>query len=234
MLKHFALLSTLVVLGQAYGGGYGGGFGGGLGGGFGGGGYGGGGYGGGVIPAAIQSRHNVQYYDVPSSGYAKPVTVEVGANSVPLNVLFRSASSALNVQQYHQGAKGGYQETQSQDEAHVLKHTVKKPIYQEVREVISPYRKITQEILPVQEEIQTQVARATGGGSSGGGSLGGSGGSGGSGGFGGLGGGSSGFGGGSSGGFGGLGGGSSGGSGGFGGLGGGSGRGGGGGGSGGY
>lgn len=106
-----------------------------------------------VIPAAIQSHHSVQYYDVPSTGYIQPTTIEVGANSVPLNILFRSASSHLNVQQYHEGARGDsqvchfiviyhknksktnvsfLQETYSQDEPHYLKHTVKKPIYQEV------------------------------------------------------------------------------------------------------
>ena len=168
--------------GGGYGGGGfgGGGYGGGMSfGGGGGGGYGGGGYGGGVVPAAIHSRHSVQYYDVPSSGYVQPTTVEVGASSVPLNILFRSASSNLNVQQYHEGAKGGYQETNSEDEPHYLRHTVKKPIIQEVREVISPYRKITQEIKPVQEEIQTIVARGTGksygggGGGYGGGGFGG-------------------------------------------------------------
>ena len=41
---------------------------------------------------------------------------------------------------------------------------MKKPIIQEVHEVITPFRKITQEIQPVQEEIQTIVARGTGGG----------------------------------------------------------------------
>jgi len=38
-----------------------------------------------------------------------------------------------------------------------MKHTVTKPIFQEVREVITPYRKITQEVQPVQEEIRTIV-----------------------------------------------------------------------------
>ena len=132
-----------------------------------------GGYISGPIPAAIQSRHNIEYYDVPNSGYIKPTSIEVGANPIPLNLLFRSASSALNVQQYHEGAKGSYQQSQSEDEAHVLKHMVTKPIYQEVREVISPYRKITQEIKPVYEEIKTIVARGQekyGGGMSYGGS----------------------------------------------------------------
>ena len=162
--------------------------------GFGGGGGGGGGYGSGSgggssgrygsmgggggmpIPAAIQSRHNVQYYDVPSTGMVKPTSIEIGASHIPINFLFRSASSQLNVQQKHQSAQGSNQESSSEDEPHVLSHQVKKPIYQEVKEVISPYRKITQEIKPVQEEIETIVSRNKIGGGYGGSSSGGYGG----------------------------------------------------------
>ena len=115
-----------------------------------------------VVEAAIQSRHNVEFRDVPSSGAAAPTTVEVGANSLPVTLLFRSASSSLNVQQAHDGAQGSVQESQSDDEAHVLRHSVNKPIIQEIREVITPFRKITQEIQPVQEEINTIVARNSG------------------------------------------------------------------------
>ena len=83
--------------------------------------------------------------------------------------------------QAHDGAQGSIQESQSEDEPHVLKHSVSKPIIQEVREVITPSRKIVQEIQPVQEEILTIVAREngiTGGVNSGlGGFIGGAGGS---------------------------------------------------------
>ena len=168
------------------GGGYGGGgYGGGGHGGFGGGGYGGGGYGGGgfggfggfgggfvsgggggggIVPAAIISRHRIDYRDVPSQGVVAPTTIEVGSSSVPLNILFRSSSSHINVQQAHEGAGGSVQQSSSVDEPHHLFHEVSKPIIQEVREVISPYRRIVQEINPVQEDIQTIVARGTGGG----------------------------------------------------------------------
>lgn len=53
---------------------------------------GGGGYGsdaGQVVQAAVHSRHEVKFYDVESSQEQQPITVEVGANSVPLNILFR-------------------------------------------------------------------------------------------------------------------------------------------------
>ena len=41
--------------------------------------------------------------------------------------MYFSASSNLNIQQVHEGAGGSNQETQSEDEPHVLKHQVTKP-----------------------------------------------------------------------------------------------------------
>ena len=115
-----------------------------------------------VVPAAVLSNHIVKHYDVPSSGSIMPTTIDVPANVLPVNFVFRSASSAINVQQAHQGSAGSFKETASQDEPHVLKHTVTKPIIQEVREVISPFRKITQTVEPVREQIETLVARGVG------------------------------------------------------------------------
>jgi len=198
MLK-FVLASMLVVAVAAYGGsrggyggasrsagGYGGarassgGYGGMSAGGFGGN-FGGNSGAGQTVQAAIQTRHNVEFRDVPSSGSVAPTIIEVGASSIPMTILFRSASSSLNVQQQHDGAQGSVQESQSDDEPHILRHSVNKPIIQEIREVITPFRKITQEIQPVQEEINTIVARNSGNsGSSAGASFGGASGFGGS------------------------------------------------------
>lgn len=85
-----------------------------------------------VIPAAIQTRHEIQFRDVPSMGTVNPTTIEVGANTIPLNIVFRSASSNLNILQDHQSSGGTVQESNSEDEPHILKHSVKKPIIQEV------------------------------------------------------------------------------------------------------
>lgn len=115
-----------------------------------------------LIPAAIHTVHNIEFRDVPSTGSFNPATIEVGAQSIPLMILFRSSSSTLNIQQAHDGAQGSTQESSSEDEPHRLVHSVTKPIIQEVHEVITPFRKITQEIQPVQEEIQTIVARNVG------------------------------------------------------------------------
>lgn len=178
MFRILFLLATSLALGSA--GGYGGGGGGrssgygGYGGSGGGGGLsnfasafgfgsGGGGstFSGGIIPAAIQSNHRIDFRDVPTQRDIQGATIEVGASVIPLNIIFKSASSNLNVLQQHEGAAGGQQETSSEDEPHRLLHTVRKPVIQEVREIVTPFRKVIQEIQPVQEEIQTIVARGT-------------------------------------------------------------------------
>ncbi|XP_046912835.2 uncharacterized protein LOC124493776 [Dermatophagoides farinae] len=112
-----------------------------------------------IVTAAVQSRHHVQYYDVPTTRQITPITIDVGANVIPVNMIFRSASSQLNVEQNHLNQGGSVQETASQDEPHILRHSVQKPILQEIREVIIPMRRIQQEIQPVQEEVSTLVAR---------------------------------------------------------------------------
>lgn len=96
-------------------GGGGGGYGGGLGG-FGGGrgGGGGGGFAGGIIPAAIQTTHNIEFREVPSTGSVQPAVIEVGSQSLPVMILFRSSSSTLNVQQMHDSAQGSVQESSSE------------------------------------------------------------------------------------------------------------------------
>ena len=120
-----------------------------------------GGWTGGVIPAAIQTTHNVEVRPVNlPSDPIQPAVVLVDAGMIPLTILFRSMSSALNVMQQHvAGEAAEEQHTKSEDEPHRLMHEVTKPIIQEVREVIAPYRRVVQEIQPVQEEIQTIVAR---------------------------------------------------------------------------
>ncbi|OTF79328.1 hypothetical protein BLA29_005259 [Euroglyphus maynei] len=83
MFKYIVAISSMIVccIASGYGGGgmsrsgyAGGSYGSGGGGGSFGGGY--GGFGGGIIPIAIHSRHNVQFYDVPSTGMVNPTTIE--------------------------------------------------------------------------------------------------------------------------------------------------------------
>lgn len=70
--------------------------------------------GGNTIQAAVQSKHEIQFRDYPTTGNVVPTTVEVGAVSIPLNILFKSASSSLRIQQAHEGSEGSVQETASE------------------------------------------------------------------------------------------------------------------------
>ena len=155
-------------------GGFGGGLG--LGGGYGaglalGGGYGaglalGGGYGvGRAVPigpvhAAVHSRRTYDVIPVPTTYDAPiPQVIEVGPNVQPVHFIFRSQSSPITVQQIHTPGVGGYEATRSEDAPHQLVHEVYKPIIQELRETIQPFRKIIQKVEPVQEEVHTVVAQ---------------------------------------------------------------------------
>lgn len=103
MLKFAVLVSTVATIASAS---------------YGGGGYGGGGYGGSLyghsVPAAVISKHHVKHYDVHTpKHYIHPTTIDVPANYMPVNFVFRSASSPIHVAQKHESAKGSYQATHS-------------------------------------------------------------------------------------------------------------------------
>lgn len=112
------------------------------------------------VSAAVQTRHQVMEYDVPAStNNVEPTTLEITSNPTPLNLVFKSFSTPINIQQVHQSSEAIAQESSSEDEPHRLLHSIVKPVLQDIREVIIPIRRVTQQITPVQEEIQTFVAR---------------------------------------------------------------------------
>jgi hypothetical protein len=119
-----------------------------------------------VVPvsAAIHSTRTVEYKAVPYNDEPLvPQVVEVEPSEIPLNIHFKSRSSTIKVSQSHEaGEPGTVEQTQSQDEPSRVIHEVHKPVIQEVREVITPYRQVTQEVQPVVEQVHTVVARGEG------------------------------------------------------------------------
>lgn len=110
----------------------------------------------------VVSHHNVQIVpvNIPETPYYRPRLVSVEPTVQAVQLLFKSASSPLFVQQKHFGTSSSvYQTTRSQDYPHVLRHEVLKPVLQEVREVIQPYRTVTQEFKPVQEQVNTIIPK---------------------------------------------------------------------------
>lgn len=110
-------------------------------------------------PLATHTRHYVSEYPVANRGYAYPTTVVSDSMPPPINFVARTYSSPVNVQHVHVASAGSYRATHSHDAPHVRVHTVTKPIIQELREIIAPQRIVRQQVLPVQENVQTIVAR---------------------------------------------------------------------------
>ncbi|KPM10976.1 DFP2-like protein 38 [Sarcoptes scabiei] len=113
------------------------------------------------IPAAVVTKHSVEMkpVEIPIEDL-EPQIIEVEGGALPLEIHFKSSSSRIRVHQTHESAGAGQvEQTSSEEEPHRLIHEVKKPIIQEVREIITPFRRVIQEIQPVMEEIHTIVAK---------------------------------------------------------------------------
>lgn len=117
---------------------------------------------------ATHTNQHVNYVDTPNQGYVYPTSVNVDSQPAPINLMYRTISSPVNIRHHHSSAAGSFRQTESVDEPHRHLHTVTKPIIQELREIITPQRIVRQQVQPVQEEIQTQVARQAGSNANGG------------------------------------------------------------------
>lgn len=116
------------------------------------------------ITAAVHTRHSVSLkkVDLPQNKPVSPGTIEVNGAVPSFVIKFNSASSKLNLFHEHQPGKvPPVKESFSEDAPHYLKHSVRRPIHQVVRELIFPSRRIIQQINPVTEEIRTIVAKSS-------------------------------------------------------------------------
>lgn len=121
------------------------------------------------IDVAIHSKHSVQVIPVTGTKMAgKTPIIDINSDALPLTLRFNSHSSRINAIQKHIGHSGQVYKQNAIDEPDLLIQNVQKPVIQEVREIISPFRNIFQEIRPVQEQIQTIIARGQDGGAGGG------------------------------------------------------------------
>jgi len=114
----------------------------------------------GPITAAIQSTRTYEVIPVALPYEAAiPQTIEVPQNVQPVNIIFRTQSSPLNLQQIHTPGVPQFESSQSQDENSVLTHDNYRTVVQKYNEVIQPIRKINQRINPVIENVHTAVAQ---------------------------------------------------------------------------
>ncbi|KAH7644009.1 dfp2-like protein 15 [Dermatophagoides farinae] len=115
----------------------------------------------GPLTAAINSIRSLEVKEVQDSyENSEPQVIDIPPSAMPIVINFRTSASQIQIHQSHEpGEPKEVQETQSEDEPHFLRHSVTKPVIQEVHEIIMPYRRVIQEIRPVEEEVKTIVAR---------------------------------------------------------------------------
>lgn len=137
------------------------------------------------IDAAVNSKHSVETYAVQTEqDAAKTPVVDINSGPLSLKIRFNSHSSNIDAVQNHFGSKGQVKKSSSIDHPDILIHSIKKPVIQEIKEIITPYRKRVLSLKPVQEKLETIIATGHGdghgyGGGGGGGGHGGHGGGGG-------------------------------------------------------
>ena len=113
-----------------------------------------------MIPAPIFSNQRVYIKQVAGNiNRAQVPTIVVESGAVPINMLFKTSSADLNVNQQHDNAAPQVQSSSSVDGTVVLKHSVKKPVVQYVNEVIVPSRYLNQKVMPVKEYVKTVVTK---------------------------------------------------------------------------
>lgn len=124
----------------------------------------------GPIEAAIKSRQSIRTIPVGSSrsGGGRSPTIDINSGSNVITLRFNTVSSKINALQKHTGSGGSVKKSDFTDEPDLLIQNVQKPVVQKVNEIISPFRKVSQEIRPVQEQIETIIAKGMEGGGGGG------------------------------------------------------------------
>lgn len=118
---------------------------------------------GGLGALPILRTQKVDFVNVPQQiqAPAEPANLLVDSHMNPISLVYRSFGAPINIIQKHIPSQPTFKQSQTEEEPHRHLHVIKKPVIQEVREIIVPQRLVRQEILPVHEEIQTIVAKAT-------------------------------------------------------------------------
>ncbi|KAI2806363.1 hypothetical protein BLOT_008318 [Blomia tropicalis] len=109
------------------------------------------------------SVHEEQQFVSPLEKYEpKVIELESSRPILPIVINFHTKSSPVIATQTHYKPPNTVPKVQyfeTNEPPHYHRHIVHKPIYQNLREIILPYRFLTQEIRPVQEYRQTYVPK---------------------------------------------------------------------------
>ncbi|XP_054159771.1 uncharacterized protein LOC128957983 [Oppia nitens] len=121
---------------------------------------GGGGYGSSKPP--IYMKKSYEMAPLYGKGYGKQYDVKVPTGDSPVKVMFLTQHTPVHIQQKHKRGQPEYKKSTTHENPSVVVHEVIKPVIQEIREIIVPYRKVIQKIEPVKEEVKTIVAKKDG------------------------------------------------------------------------
>lgn len=114
-----------------------------------------------TVNVAVLSKHSLKTTPVVvDADPLEPQIIEVQGGDLPVEIHFKSSTSSVKVHQSHtvsHPVEPKYEQYEETPERLVTK--IHKPVIQEVREIIMPYRKVLQEINPVREEIHTVVTQ---------------------------------------------------------------------------
>lgn len=115
-----------------------------------------------AVSAPVFTSRQVEYVPVLNQGYApQPQLITVEPHAQPVQFLFKSQSSPLQLRQVHlPSPHGQYQVTRSQELPQVIRHESYKPVVSELVETVVPYRNIVQVVKPVRENVYTVLPKA--------------------------------------------------------------------------
>lgn len=113
----------------------------------------------GPIRLPVISRHTIETVPVEvDTPVAVPRVIEIGPSNRAIDFMFKSSSSPIIVRQSHMPSTAPVNEVlRTEEEPTILRHNIVRPVIQEFREVIQPYRKVTRIVHPVQEEVKLIV-----------------------------------------------------------------------------
>ncbi|KAH9414640.1 hypothetical protein DERP_008837 [Dermatophagoides pteronyssinus] len=116
-----------------------------------------------IFDATIISKQNLHILPIQNlHTINKNPIIDIKSNNNLITIRFNTISSTINtIQKHHGNQRPKIQHSKFMAEPDILIQNIQKPIIQKVHEIIQPYRKIYQEILPVKEKIETIISKDT-------------------------------------------------------------------------
>ena len=111
-----------------------------------------------AVDAAVNSKHSINTFAIKTvADHQKTPVININSGPLPLQIRFTSHSSNIEALQTYIGSPGKVKKSSSVDHPDILLFQIKRPIIQELREIVTPYRKRIQEIKPTNEKVSFRI-----------------------------------------------------------------------------